>query len=307
MKKSLLSLSLIIATTWIHASTYQPNHNLFHAATFTNHAQAWVNAYLFNRYGQRIATDIELQYVANLFYLSYRRAQETIRMQRVASDALKGIWEAWQNVAQRRLEPSNPAPYKIDVAQQAQNSQDFWRQYALHQRINSTYDSANTHITHGDLIGNSIVKQGISDMRKEARRIMLEALGDFKQHLGKLFDYVFKPTFKNDREVVRGIADFVTSYIPQLAANQFIHADALHTKMSEETLQVLATIQTIGVQTWDVIERSRMAFYKAHYAHVYYTMQRFQVPTYHFTIQFDENGLIPVSNQQQFLPTPDTL
>lgn len=308
MKKSLLNIALIIATTYAQASTYQPNHHLFHAATFTNHAQAWVNAYLFNPYGQRIATDIELHYVANLLYLSYRRAQETVRAQKIASDALQGLWHGWQNIAQRRLNPSDPAPYKkIDAAQQAQNAQDFWRQYALHQRINATYDVANTHITHGDLIGSTVVKQGIADMRKEARRVMLEVLTDFKQHLGKLFDYAFKPTFKNDTEIVRGIADFVTAYIPQLAANQFIHADALHTKVSGETWKTLTTIQDIGIQTWQVIETARMAFYKAHYAHVYYTMQRLQLPPYHFTIQFDENGLIPVANQKQFLPSPDTL
>lgn len=308
MKRLLLNSALIIATTYAQASTYQPNHQMFYATTFTNHAQAWVNAYLFNPQGQRIATNVELQYVANLFYLSYRRAQETVRTQKIASTTLQGLWQGWQNVAQRRMNPSNPAPYKkIDAAQQAQHAQDFWRQYALHQRINAAYDIANTHITHGDLISSSVVKQGISDMRKEARRVMLEVLTDFKQHLGKLFDYAFKPTFKNEKEVIRGIAEFVTSYIPQLAANQFIHADALHTKVSEEAWHTFTTIQDIGIQTWQVIETARMAFYKAHYAYVYYTMQRLQLPSYLFTIQFDENGLIPVANQQQFLPSPDTL
>lgn len=304
MKKSLLCLALIATTAW---STYKPNHQLFHTAFFTNHAQAWVNAYLFNRYGQRIATDSELQYIANLLYFSYRRSEETIRTQNIASDTLRGIWQGWQNIAQRRLNPGKPTPYKINAAEQAQNSQYFWSQYALQQRINDAYDIANTHITHGDLIGNSVIKQGITDMRNEARRIMLEALADFKQHLGAVYDHVFKPTFKSDREIVQGIAAFVTSYIPQLATNQFIHADALYTKTSEETLQVLATIETIAVQTWHVIETARMAFYKAHYAHVYYTMQRLQIPAYHFTIQFDENGLIPVSNQKKWLPSPDTL
>ena len=306
MKKVCMLLAITLSTL-VSANTYQPNHYLFQTETFNNHAYTWVNAYLFNRYGQRIASDLDLQYVANLIYFSYRRSQETVRVQTLALEALQGTWKGWQNITQRRLNPGNPTPYTIDVAQQVQNAENFWRHYALQQRINSAYDIANTHITHGDLISNSTVSQGIADMRTESRKIMIDALTDFKNHLGKLFDYAFKPTFKNDKEIVRGISDFVMAYIPQLAVNSFINADALHNQVSEETWHMLVTVQDIGIQTWQVIEAARMAFYKAHYAQVYATMQRLQIPAHYFAIQFDEKGIIPVHNQQQWLPSPDCL
>ena len=280
----------------LHTRTYQPNHNLFYANTFNNHATAWVNAYVFDRYGNQITTDIELQYVANLMYFSYRRSQETVRAQQAALETLQGVWHGWQNIAKRRLNPSNTPPYYIDVAHEVKKSEDFWRQYALHQRISCTYDHTVTNVVYGGLLTNQLIVQGVKDMRTEARKVMLDAMTDIKQHLGNLFDYAFNKRFRDDQEIIRGIGDFVMSYIPQLAVNSFTNADALHNTVSDDTWQMLYTVQTVGVQTWQAIEQARMAFYKAHYTHLYRTMQRLRLNQPYFAIVFGDHGSMSLPN-----------
>jgi len=304
MKKIALTM-LSLMSLAVHARTYQPNHNLFYADTFNAHAAAWVNAYIFDRYGNQIATNSELQYIANLMYFSYRRSQETVHAQKTALETLQSTWRGWQNIAKRRLNPANPPSHRIDATHELKKCEDFWRQYALHQRICNTYDRTVANVVYGNLLTNPLVTQGIKDMRTEARKVMLDALADIKQHLGTLFDHAFNKQFKSDREITRGIADFVMSYVPQLAVNTFVHADALHNNVSDETWQILYTVQEVGMQTWQAIEQARMAFYKAHYTHLYRTMQRLRLNQPYFVIAFNEQGLVAIDTK--LLPDPNSL
>jgi len=306
MKKTLFTILAMIPSIQI-AHTYQPLHNLFHAETFNNHAIAWVNAYVFDRYGNRVATDMELQYVANLMLFSYLRSQETLTAQSTALEAIKSTWHGWQNIAKRRLNPSNQPPYTIDIEYELKKNELFWQSYARHQRVSSVYDHTVAQVVYGSLLETPLMVQGVKDMRTEARKIMLDALADIKRHLGNLFDYAFNKHFRNNQEVKRGIADFVLSYIPQLAVNTFIHADALHNTVSEETWHMLYTVQEVGIQTWQAIELARSAFYKAHYAYIYRTMQRLNINQPCSTVAFDEYGMIPAHAQNRMLPNPDTI
>lgn len=306
MKKLVFAISLLVSLS-LASSVYQPHHNLFESSTFNNHADAWVKAYLFNNYGGRTATDIELQYVANLMYFSYLRSFETVRVQETALAMLEGAWYGWQNIAKRRLNPGNTPQYTVNIEAEKQRAQDFWDQYDLHQRMSSAYDITTKQVVHGTLLETPVVKKGVDDMRKEARKIMLDALADVKQYLGKAFDYAFRPTFKNDKEITRGIGDFVMSYIPQLAVGTFIHADKLHNTVSDDTWNILHGVQKVGIQTWYAIEKARMAFYKAHYAKVYRSMQELRINTPYFAYAFNEHGIIAASEQSVLLPDPSTL
>lgn len=283
---------------------YIPQHNLFHAQSFDNHAIAWIQTYVFDRYHNKIVQDADLNYVANLMYFSFRRSQETIRAQETALSTLKGQWHGWQNIAKRRLNPSHKPPYSLDIAHEVKKNEDFWRQYALHQRMSDIYDHTVSQVVYGNLLSSPTIAQGVKDMRIEARKIMLEALADIKQHLGTIFDYALSKKQSSHTDIIRNISDFVLSYIPQLAVNTFIHADALHNKVSEETWNTLYTTQEIGTYTWYAIEKARMAFYRAHYTHLYLLMKRLNLKPSYFNISFTENGFTLTNIP---LPDPNTL
>jgi len=307
MKKRAVLVLLGIAVVLQARSEYVPHHNLFESHTFDDDANAWVSSYAYDHSGKRVATDSELQYVLNLMYYSYVRSFETLCAQQAALYMLKGSWEGWQNIAKRRLNPSKPQPYSVCSADQIELAQDFWRQYEVHQRTSDTYDHAVQCVVYTDVVNTPLVMQGVKDMRTEARKVMLDALADIKQYFGKLFDYAFRPIFKNDTETKRGIADFVMSYIPQLAVNTFIHADALHNDVSDDAWNMLYTVQDVGIQTWSAIEKARKAFYKAHYTALYYAMVRLELQSSCFTACFNESGVIAGTVQTVLLPHPDTL
>lgn len=246
------------------------------ADIYTDYAKQWSLQHIYFRNGALRISQEELAAIRELITVSLHRSAITCRAQQEALKRVTHYWHIWQNIAQTRLNPSHDRPFKVDLAACLPEEQ-FLHLIDEQEQVSRDYAKIAQKVVYGNILTSQLAKNAVSDMRSQARVFMLDALANVKKHLGTLYDIAFKRTRQvvddlhefddcaDEDALLRSLnfADFILSYVPQLAVNTFVHADKTHNRLSQEAWQVLEKIQLIGNQVWDAIEASRSAFYQA--------------------------------------------
>lgn len=276
---------------------------------YTSQANEWIKTYIID--GKHLAVAAEdFQLITNLCYFSLQRSINTLESQKQAIKALTIVWEGWQNIAQRRLNPSKEQPYQIKKSDRTQIIDLFWKLHDAHQEIGTIYTHAVNFIVHGDALTTAKAIKSINALRSKAQEVIAQSLSDVRSYLGELF-YVPKKlqvaqeTINDIEHIVKkgfSIFDHIWSYIPQLAVYSFIKADELNNTVSEEGWHTLKTIQDVGIKTWKAIETARASFYLAHYKALMNLIENIDLDEKYKTITFDLSGLLPTQKRGCLLP-----
>ena len=237
--------------------------------TYAAFAKSWCHAYIYDESNRLRVSFEDLQAVRELIQLSADRAAITLQAQEIALQTLILFWQTWQNLSQTRLNPSHERPYRAARAQCIAFDQ-FWGVIEDQELCSKRYSDTAQRIVHGGALSHQLSKDAVENMRAQARIYMVDALADVKKQLGNLYDIAFHKSqeadlLSDDTDVQRGlnIAEFILSYVPNLAMHSFIHADKAHNLISSEGWLVLEKVQHIGNQVWNAIESARYAFYQA--------------------------------------------
>ena len=271
---------------------------------YRREAEQWSSSYLCNKQGNLIISVHDLQLIANLCYFSFMRSYCTLKAQEVALETVTAVWEGWQNIACKRLDPSGDTLYEITDEQKEKTTKRFWEAHDQHCTIGAIYTHATNEVVHGDALTTVKALTGTNDMRSRARGVVAQALLDIRSVLGNLF---YTPQKKSLGYLWKGwsLVKHLSAYIPQLALSSFVQADNLNNTVSTKAWKTVETIQNVGVQTWEKIEEARASFYLAHYCAVCTVMEKLQLKV---SIVFDENGfLFKNDNQAKALPTKEKL
>ena len=275
-------------------------------STSCDYGSRWVSTYLTNH----TLTEHDITLVANVLYWSHARSQSTLDAQVHAMPALTAVWSAWQNIAQHRLNPSTALPYNLDIESEQQILNDFWHVYQSYTHTCQAYaHTINTVINRRVPICDHAF-EALEDARQQARMVVGTALLDFKQRVGDFFDYTLHKNsdafacYDNDimRMAIRSsVIDYLWSYFPTLAINSFVKANKINNQVSTESWKTLATIQEVGIYTWNVIETARALYYKDMYnAFMAHVLQ--QTPDKKVPLVFDHTGYLKQGDTQHYAP-----
>jgi len=286
-------------------------------------ARSWLHTHLFMQDGSASISPYDIQITLNLIYFSWCRSTITLRAQKEAVYALDIIWKGWQNIAQTRLDPAIDLPYAILPEQQNSTLEHFWELAQRHRSIGMTYSYAVKMILDKQIVQNPLTLDGITDMRDNARHMVLQSLLDIRKQLGEFFhikiydgheeDYLLQESILNPEqnldEEKKGInlLEYIYTYIPQLALYSFIEANSMQNIVSEEGWYALKTIQEIGNQTWKAIEDARANFYHIYYTVLFNAIKQHGLPDSCLLLMFSPQGIIPSHEQRYRLPDPTVL
>jgi hypothetical protein len=263
-KKSLLAILFIQSSFLIHAITLDPQK-------YACEAHSWV--------ATLSDSPDDLQIIANLLYVSYQRSLCTLESQDVALKTMQTVWHGWQNIAQTRMNPSKKAPYKVSTAEQKKLFQDFllWQERYTH--IADRYANTTEYILHEHTFTNPRSHDAIVAVRSHAREVVISAFYDAKKILAGLFnvaqDALQRDVLWDDEKELVSRFDLLSSvwnYIPSAALSSFLETEKIYTKASEQTWNVLQSIQSVNQQLWNIVETERASYYLAYYNQLYARM-----------------------------------
>jgi hypothetical protein len=292
-KKSLLAFLFIQSPFFIQAITLDPQK-------YATEARSWV--------ATLAHSSNDLQIVANLLYISYQRSLCTLESQDAALKTVQSTWHGWQNIAQTRMNPSKKAPYKISTAEQKALFQNFLLWQERHALTASVYANATEHILHEHTFTDSRSLDAIIAVRSHAREVVVSAFYDAKKILAGLFNVAQEALqrdalWDDEKELVSrfDLLSNVWNYLPSAALSSFLETEKIYTKASEQTWNVLQSIQSVNQQLWNIVETERASYYLAYYNQLYALL----VTTYPETLYlvYDEDGFI--ENQSVLKQLPD--
>jgi len=295
MKRTRFILVLLYFT--LLSSNFINSHSLFDTNSYKKTAHDYIE-----NYSLQSADPNDLCFILNALYFSYARSAQTLTTQLSSQAHLNYSWQAWQETYSCRLNPGNVSSLNINTEKAIQASHDFWQNYSQQKHINNCYNTMVKNIIHGDYIKHSLSKDYLHALRQKARVIMLDSLADVKEHLNDLIEASQK---KSLTKKLSHLADFMNSYIPQLAVNTFIKADKMHTKLMTDSWDFLHNISNIGIMTWEPIEKTRSAFYQAQYSALYTLMKKRSLRRKYFKFCIEEHIILekPIDS----LPIPESL
>lgn len=278
------------------------------ATAYKKQAHSWVSTYLHNDNNLMVSQE-NFQLIANLCYFSLQRSLNTLEAQDQAIKSLTLFWNGWQNIAQRRLDPSHTLPNQIADTEKKETPELFWKLHDEHQKIGTTYTHAVNNIVHDSVLTSAQALKSVQEIRESSRAVVAQALLDVKSYLGDLF-YLPKNKKITDETVKEltstghkgaSLLDHIWTYIPQLAMYSFVNADKLNNEVSEEAWEILKKVQDVGIRTWQAIEEGRASFYLAHYKAILEVMAKIGLPEKYRTVLFDEHGIIPENDRTTLL------
>lgn len=263
-KKCLLALLFIQSSLCIQAFTLDPHK-------YASEARSWL--------ATLSDSSDDLQIIANLLYVSYQRSLCTLESQDVAIKTVQTVWHGWQNIAQTRMNPSKKAPYKISATEQKKLFQDFLLCQERHANIANLYANTTEYILHEHTFTNPRSHDAIVAVRSHAREVVVSAFYDAKKILAGLFnvaqDALQRDVLWDDEKELVSRFDLLSSvwnYIPSAALNSFLETEKIYTKASEQTWNVLQSIQSVNQELWNIIETERASYYLAYYNQLYARM-----------------------------------
>lgn len=308
MKKFIHFLSILLLQTSFYIKPNNIRKICLDDRPYQKQAANWVKTYILGGENNLLICPKEVQLIANLIYFSLRRSQYTLLAQEKALNSLNITWQAWQNIAQTRLDPSQKTPYEIPDCEKQIDLPHFWQIYDKYRKIGLTYSATVKNIVDGNFLVTTVANNCVTNMRDQARTVVAQSITDTKNYIGELF-YANKKSQKN-LPCNLSFLDFIWAYLPKLAINSFIEANKTNDKVSEESWKILMKIQQIGKQTWDMIEQERASFYLAFYKAIWYVIRKTNLEEEYLKIIFDQNGILPINrldHQYELLPKPKNL
>jgi len=303
MKKILLfSVILVligpfeIKTSVITAEQIQNQTFYIHDCPYHRQALEWIRSYILDNKNNLLVYPKEIQLIANLVYLSFKRSLCTLQAQEAALKAMDTFWKGWQNIAQTRMDPSITQPYYIPEHDKSyENITQFWQLHDKHRKIGLAYSHAVKNIVNGNSLITIYARDGVDTMRNQARTVVAHSLINVKNYVGELF-YTEKKYQK-----ILSYMNFIWAYLPKLALHSFVEANKKNDLVSKESWEILMKIQNVGKYTWQIIEQDRASFYLAFYKAIWHYMKELHLEQDYFKILFDQDGPI------NFLPNPVSL
>ncbi|GEM_PF-1331759 len=298
-RKKLLFYAFFISISY----TQKNNAFTIDHLPYQTQANSWVETYLYDTTTKKLLIDQEdLHLIAKLCYFSFLRSQITLKAQEVAYEAITSIWNGWQNIAQKRLDPSGELPHPLSETEKDQTV--FWKLHDEHREIGTIYTYAVNEIVHGNALTTIKASKAVEKIRSLARVTVAQALIDVKSIIGKLF-YSVRSKLKTTLITTKkgfSLTEHLWKYIPQLALYSFSSANNLNDKVSEEAWNTLKTVQEIGIRTWNAIEEARASFYLAHLKAIYEIAEKIGMRE-KLSIAFDKNGFITKEKREGGLST----
>lgn len=247
----------------------------------------------------------DLQILANLLYFSFLRSAVTLEAQDISCNTLETVWQGWQNIAQTRRNPSLETPYETDYGMQNNLFQDFLQAQYFHRKIGLTYSQCTEAAVKQHLL-NDHAQKAVTILREQARIVVAKAFLDAKKTLGELYNFAADHT-RNDDILINDhnrfdLMETIATYIPSVAMQSFVEADHINAKASEQSWQILNTINQVSKEVWHSIETARASYYLAHYNALMGIIKAHDIDQKYQRIMFDENGIIPTNEQDQLLP-----
>ena len=269
-------------------------------APYQEHAQQWIKTYIQSDNQKLLINAQDLEYIANLLYFSFLRSAATVETQEIAYKTLQTVWQGWQNIAQTRLNPSQPLAYTPHFELQEKLFREFTKAQYKHRIIGLTYSQCAHTVIKEKLLSTQAHSAAVK-IRKDARTVVAQAFLDVKKIIGPLYEYA--TTALDSKDLYNAsrfdVLETIATYIPYFALQSFVEAEQINTKASEQTWNVISTIVTVSKQIWDTVETARAAYYLAHYYALVTIIKEHNLPM-PFEL-FNEHGIIQSEKQKQFL------
>lgn len=289
---------LVSLFLFLNLSTFSQQHY----SSTADGADAWIAQFLCNSDGTLRESIHDINIICNLLYLSFQRSSITLKAQKHAVELLRVGWQGWQNVAQRRRNPSKPIPHPAAAKSLPLHADDFYLFLQEHERISSAYDTLLEQVLKQDILENHFLKMAIEEIREESRTAVTHALLNVQSHIIELSEYIKTKRslaiddIEQEIDATRSqLVSYLQENIPLLAFNSFAKADNLFIKTSQMQWETLITSQELSNIVWESVEKARAEFYHAYYRAVYEKLQIL--------------GLAPCNHEypEILLPAPATL
>jgi len=307
MKKEnfLLSCMLFLISSSTTSQTTYPSLIFSCEPSHEHYAREWISP-LFDSQSWLHSSEADLQIILNILYFSCARSQATQQAQRTTLDAMQKLWRGWQNITQRRRNPSKPIPYSHATDNITHVTALHEKNLIMHEAISTIYETALEQVIKGEVLENGFLKNHLVFVRDQARSVTIAAMIDVKMHLQSLLEYLNQTralAFDNDEEeTLRScFTEYLTDNIPACTMRSFTLADNLFIKVSDYNWSTLNGAQELSVLIWNAIENARGPFYYTLYAIAYAQAEARGIQP---IVVFNKKGLLPVNKRKMLLPAP---
>lgn len=279
------------------------------ATPYQEQAVAWLNEYI-TPHSVKKTNAQELRTLANLVYFSYLRSATSISAQKAALKLAQTAWQNWENIAQTRMNPAQPAPYQSLSTADKNLMQNCLGLQEMYQQTNQQYVFLTDLILKDNGITSEHLTKGIKKMREQARTVVACALVDVKAHIQRLIEHLaHSSSFDKKTTVTKSmVPDFLLRFIPSMGMQSFIEIEKSTHVVSEESWKILSGIQAINSYIWHVLEMQRASFYLAYYRALYRELHALPNHAEIFSI-LNHVGKTQIASafNMPLLPNPDTL
>lgn len=272
---------------------------------YKEQAKQWVNMYLLSVPPQ------DLCLTANVLLYSWAQAQANVETQPYIQSGLQTVVEAAHVFDKTRLTPGEY--FTMSPLQTIDIEKLNWA-LKHHEIASKTYHQALLLIIEKEALSSINAQEAIKQIQANARTAVAQGVASIVRHFDTLItkahswlEAVVKILFKNkpiDAKNSKGILKALWQYIEGLLAKAFIASDSIYSTAWYDSAQALLIPHDLHNALWDVMERVRAAFYRAHYEALYEYMQESGIAA-SCLIKVDESGW--VQNPTNFLPDPHSL
>lgn len=254
----------------------------------------------------------DLMAVINFFYNAFNRSRITLCAQDAALQHLSASWHAWQNIAQRRRNPSKKLPYPQSSSGIEHSAIEFQSYTEQHDTIASLYTVTSELIFKENILENKLLLAELEYVHELSRSTITHALLDVQSHVAELATFISKhraiqcddesEPYDNDLIHTRSLLSYIKEQAPIFAFNSFVKTDNGFIKASEYNWSALVGAQEISTIIWKAIETARARFYLTYYREAYRRSLAAGIVPYKL---FDTDGIIPLKSVRPPLPSPE--
>jgi hypothetical protein len=253
------------------------------------------------------APHAELQLIANLFYFSSRRSEQTLLTQQALLTFLDYAGKQWFSFSARRRDPLHTYE-KIDQNKLTILFENSQKEYKEQERIGKIYDYVVKYVSSSTNLSPAcydLVMQVRADARQAVANACIQELVQLTQRfiesqnlLERASEYYQQQQFFGKRSLL----DTFASYFPPLFMKSFISFDENMLKANTGLWHAWHETQTFTNILWNILETCRRQFYHAHYQALIHMMKQRKISAPYYQIMFDSQGLI--TEQERSTPLP---
>lgn len=230
--------------------------SLLFSYSYESIARDWSNDYIYSQ--ALLIPESDLSTITQLVYLSYWRSRSTLEAQELVLASLDTTWKQWENIIYTRMNPSKPLAHPVIAKHNAKKTTNACAQHTI---ICSAYADYLEQCLKGELLESHGSYNAVKALRADSQILVSKSLLNIQEHIKKLTKLIAPTKTIMPISMVNHIKDFLTAYIPKLAAQTFIEADTLTNTVSHESWLFLKHIQEVSNYTWHTIETARSQFY----------------------------------------------